>query len=427
MAFYKTLETVEVGPTGWSTGEDVFSTRMSIYLERPHLAPEYGGGETGALVGPAGTTQTLTFTAPEDLTLRRLLVYPSQTVDPTNNIMKVKQPAFIMGLQRLVVASGTGPDVGLDIYEGTGAAHMAVFDIRNVDASFDFDIRMEAGDVLEMDITVLADINPEPVTMIFNYDRGIDLLTAPKLLLGSPTPLSGLAFGQTLGTSGTATSRTLLVNNAPTTSELKIQEHRLSSAEGQSVTITGTPGGSASQYDSSLLTANDVRNSLFNVLTVTHPEVGGFLSKFNFSTFIGVGITIQRANVGVAGNYDLIESSNLLDFVFLGPTTGTSVPTTARMTDPSVGCNLIRLYAGSTISFSSSPFTTSYNGIHVPKLQINAVDVPIGGGLVNPDQSMIIGKKLNVPIDPGDTIDVFSKYEGTNPFGLLYLGVAERL
>ena len=84
MPFYKTLENLESGPVGYATEEDIFGTRIEKLLNKGQLSPEVPAGEITAAGGGPGTIQTLTFTAPEDLTIRKMVFFPPNRATAEN-------------------------------------------------------------------------------------------------------------------------------------------------------------------------------------------------------------------------------------------------------------------------------------------------------------------------------------------------------
>ncbi len=417
MPYYKTLETLETGPLTWNTEFDIFGTRLEKLLNRPHMTPEVPDGEITAVGGGLGSSQTLTFTAPEDLTIKNLVIYPLNRIATTSTTF-INEIALFLLLARMTVVSGTGPDVGVDCYEGLGRPPMAAFSVRNISFVPKLNIRMAAGDVLEIDIEGLTD-DFYAYSMVLTYEPGIEESVSPILFLGGTVaPISGGAVG-----GGTAASATLTVDVASTAETISFAKESSVTNSGLNSSIEGTPGGDSDRYNSTAGSATLIRDDIINVLTVTHSDTN-YWSDWTIAPSGGTGITFTRNDVGAGGNYDVIYSATS-DFTASIFTGGTSATITLPVASPTVDI-VITDIAAVTLSAFSSPFSSSVHGMEIVGIEIDSAPVPIGRGILPPIINRPSSKKVNVPVSAGQTIDLLLRYGGTDTVPIYTLIAAER-
>lgn len=418
MPFYKTLETLETGPLSYASEFEIFGTRLEKIINKPHMTPEVSDGEF--VVIPANsTTQTLTFTAPEDLTISNLILYPTAR-ESLANTTYLSDVTALLFMSRLSIVSGTGPDVGVPLYEGAGAACLSIFAIRNVAFAPKLDIRMAAGDVLEMDIT--SGLSAAfALSMAFTYEPEINNNVSPKLLLGGPTgPFGGGALG-----GGTAASATLTVNAASTTEPIQFIKNSSALTVGVNNTesIFGTPGGSSDAYNSTAGSATLIRDDIINVITNTHSSFG-FWNDWNITPSGATDIVFTRDDFGASGNYDIIFVDTP-DFTATTFTGGTSPTINISVSSPSINVNIKELFL-STISNLFSPSPNKFFTLEVVGIEVDSVGIPIGRGIFSPTINIPSVKKVNVPVTAGQTVDVLARNSSTTTVPVYLLIVAER-
>jgi hypothetical protein len=403
MSFLKTIENLKTGPLGWNAPEDIFSTQLGAILNKPHLAPEFGTGEMAVVSDPSGTTETLTFTAPETLTLRNLVIFPVSATTSGEPVY-VTDPSYLMTMGRLSVVSGTGPDVGLTLFEGTGAGGMGVFGIRNVDFAPKFNIRMDAGDVLELDVVSIA-AGRWTYAIIFTYERGIDSTVSPKRFIGgasSPT-FFGLVGGSV------AASATLTVAAAPTTDTVQfIPEPTFEFANITTPTLSGTSGGSSSEYDSDIAVITDLRD---DILTVLSNSANDFDDNWTFASSGSDAITVTRSNNGAGGNFDLMIPSGT-DLTVTSFSGGISPNVTVSALTPTSDYLITDIYAYFIEGATPHPATSYVHGFEIIDIEIDSSPITIGRACLPPQLSMVARKQVNVPVSSGQTVDIIARYSG---------------
>ena len=201
MPYYKNISDKKSGNPSYLSELDIFGTRLEKILSKPHLSPEYTDGDMGALILRSEITarpaKTLTFTAPEDLTIRKLLFFTySNALVVLKNIVFTNLNDIV--ISRIEVVSGTGPDVGLNIIDGSpGGIRANFFNLRSLDTTPELNIRANAGDVIEVEIAYgsipMSTLITTFVNCIFTYDPLIDNdVSSPTVILGIQTPIPEL-------------------------------------------------------------------------------------------------------------------------------------------------------------------------------------------------------------------------------------------
>ena len=196
MAFYRTIDTKESSVLTLRNQKDIYGTRMQDIVDKPHLSPEYSDGDMGAMTYPSGVTnqpiKTFTFTAPENLTIKRLLFFPYSNyfISPLSQENPIITMLNSLLVRRIEVVSGTGPEVGTNLISGdSGGICANIFSIRSVEFFPELNLRINSGDVIEIDICYRNFLNTAFQSLFVNpiltYNRGIqDSIVGPSSILG---------------------------------------------------------------------------------------------------------------------------------------------------------------------------------------------------------------------------------------------------
>lgn len=418
--FVNKLDSLKSGPISWEDSERIPLSDIGSLMNKKVLSPEWTSAESPLLRTDLGV-RTLTFTAPEDLTIQNLIFDIVVTPVTQTEVGSSQDFSHYVGLSRMRVVSGTGPDVGYDVFEGNSPASMGLFSRINLGMAPRLNIRMAAGDVLEMDVASGLTFGSTPggstpgnipLTMYFTYEEGIDLSLTRKKILGGQS-VSSTIFSQN-STAGTAASATITVLTAPATSRIAIQRAFIN--QGSSIgflddpdLLPGTGASGTNTYDNTIATVNGLRDNLVTVINDS-------ANQFDLWTAAPAGagtLSVTRNDVGASANYEFIDTGG--DFSGTQFSGGTSTSVGASAFTPTSNLIIKNIYYNSYSDVNPfgpilSPGQTRWHhGIEITGLEINGSPVSIGRSALPPMNTPIGKKIVNVPVNTGETIEIFGR------------------
>jgi len=403
----------ESGPVSWEDSEQIPLSDVNNLMNKKTLSPEWTSAES-PLMRTDSSTRTLTFTAPEDLTIQDLIFEVTASIITATSSGTAYDYSHFFVLESLSVVSGTGPDVGYDVFEGNSGAFMGMFSQRNIGMTPRLNIRMDEGDVLELELAqgITSSGTPGciPISMYFTYESGKDLsLTRKKILGGNAVET---AFTEDIS-AGVAASATITVNSAPATEDLDFQ--RLTENDGiifdlESILSSGAGTAGTNTYDSAAGTTTLLRDSIIDAI---NDSTNLFDDDWTASIGGAAIVTVTQNGAGASGNYDIIDTPGS-DFTVTAFTGGTSTSVGSFVFTPTVDIVLTNIYY--TVYSDVNPFGplispgyTWAHSIEITALEVDGVDVPIGRGSMPPMNTPMGNKHLNVPVSAGETIEVFAR------------------
>lgn len=400
------------GATTWvviGTGGSVSSVAQQT------LGPTLAIGEEQILQANGSTT--LTFVATEECTLRKLVFEPTVLEVGTTAAQIVENPAQNMSIDRLEVVSGTGPDVGRTLLEGGGVVGI-FFAAQNIANSPDLGIRLDAGDVVEIDVSERSN-NQVLFDVAFTWTPTYSA-TLPKRILGSA---AGPPFFAANIAGSNSSLGNLTVLAAPATAIITL------TPVGQSplnLTPAGGPRSSgANDYDNTIGTVTGLRDEIFAAFT---DPANQFTSLYNFiSGGVGVPdqIAIERLLPGAATNYDRVTTNQLAEFSTTIPSGGTSDEVTVAAVSPADNVTITDVYmarftGGLVPSNTYTPFAT-LSGLDVAgsPQALSVANTPA-------DTSRSLRQSVDIPVTAGQTIDVRARYGGPGTYVGAFMLVADQ-
>ncbi len=410
--YVKKLENLESGPVSWENSEEIPLSDIGSLLNKRTMSPEWSASET-ALIRTDAPAITMTFTAPEDLTIDRFVVELTSLSYTTTDTGTAFDYSHYMVLSRMTVISGTGPDVGYDIFEGNSAASLGMFSVRNIGMSPKLNIRMAAGDVLEMDLMqgisfggVPASL---PITSFFTYEPEIDFSVSPKKILGGESVATTF---NTVISAGTAASADITVLSAPATDTIdfnRIQSNNGLTFDASSNLVSGTGASGTNSYDNTAATLATLRDS---IIAAINDVSNDFDTDWTASPGGAAVVTVTNNSVGASGNYDVIETTG--DFSATAFTGGTSTPVGSFVFTPTVDIVLKNIYYSVFSDVNAfgpvvSPGYLSFHSVEITSVEIDGTPVPTGRGAYPPMGVPMGNKHLNVPVSAGETIEIFAR------------------
>jgi hypothetical protein len=396
-------------------------------------APVFPLGETMAttdspivpIVSPPAVARTITFTAPEDLTIRNLVFYTNLTTGGPDNV--VQNLCYGLSIGQLTVA-GSGPDVGSYV-DGFGIPGGLFSDFNLFNAPI-LNIRMAAGDTLTIPIYFIAGGDPVAYNAELLYTKGIDTGVKPKRFIGGPSaPMAAALF------SGTDASGVITVNAAAGMTPGDIIEienpyggsgAQLDPAGGQLTGVAGARTSGSNDFDVTVAGAVALRDEILAALS---DPANQWDADYTFVASGVSDITITRKSTGALGNTDSFTATlgvpaDLTLVPGTGNLSGGDSPITAfTMASPSVDTTLesIAFLQGATLGILSPDFSFPVP-IELTAFKVNTVadpTVPSKPANSNPNVANYISAAI--PVLSGDTLEIEGRAPQTPGLALFVL------
>lgn len=273
-------------------------------LARQRLAPTFG--DSTVLTVNQGGTLTLTFTAPKALTLKNLVFLPTQVLSGDVDNQYVDFSTLCL-LERLEVTAGTGPNVGSSFVEG-GGFPLGGFALQNVVYAPTFDIALDEGDTIEMDVTYAIPNGQAALDVFFTFVDG-QTDDDPSYFLSHAAPSTGVAV-----LPGDAATGLITVTGTPTSpgNTITVQSAYgglFGLAANIGGVLTGASGGGASganTWDTDVVGIENIRDE---ILAALQDGANNWDGEYTFAAVDTDQISVTRVLAGAIGNGDLFARS----------------------------------------------------------------------------------------------------------------------
>lgn len=395
----------------------------------PNLVLGEDEGPTGnsllPALGPGVVSGVMVFTAPEDLTIRRMVFRPTVNIAPLTTIFDLSNLILFADM----VVAGGGPDVG-SLVDGVGVP-AGMFSEFNIGSSPTLNIRMSAGDTLTIPCYNIAGQTQVP-TLAYSvqlfYDRGIDATVKPRRFVGVPAAPAIRLVLPTGPASGVIT-----VLTAPLAAGDVAVNLRSGMSDGFASLLTGlggnlvgvagarTPG--SNDFDATIGTTGAMAAEILAALS---DPANAWDAYWSFAAGPGPDdITATRKTSGAFGNADIFTSTTVPPGgIGLSPATGslaggTSAPISYTLATPSLDLTLDRLDVTASLTtqgqgYQKNPPLMQPVQTEFVDIEVNATSIgTVSPQAFNPDFSDAFDLELdNVPVLGGDTLDVLLRQPG---------------
>lgn len=403
------------GDSNWVDASTILSGgsgALEIILARPRLAPTTSNSYINSIT-PGGTTKTLSFTAPVDLTIMNALFWPiAITNGAVDNFTLNQAPLFSMG--RIEVMSGTGPNVGESFISGVGIP-AGCYAPENVTKTPSFNIQMDAGDVLEIDLIFIGGSTFGVYSIELTYDTGLSAEDPTYFIGGTVAPLAVATLSPDAAATGTIT-----ITGTPTTAgdTITIQGPFADFGDvstGVGGTLTGNAGGvGANTWDTDTVGITAIRDEILANLELGSNHWDG---DYTFAASGIDAITVTRAQAGAIGNADILQEvgANItVSGAFL--TGGTSPIVATTIAEPDYDLTVTSVFGINPVGATFNP-PTLYNAIsgYLTSITVNGIAAEFGPVTLIPPSTLSNQWECSFNVDAGDTIVV----NGRSPYGLI--------
>jgi hypothetical protein len=391
---------------------------LETILARPRLAPDTDNSYVNSIY-PASTAKTLTFTAPVDLTIKNALFWPVAISNGAVDNFQLNFAAFF-SFSRIEVVSGTGPNVGESFISGFGIP-CGCYTPENVTKTPEFNIQMDAGDVLEIDLYFIGGTTYGIYSIELTYDTGLSADDTTYFVGGTALPLAVATLAPSVAATGTITitGTPTAPGNTITISGPFDEFGNVSSGVGG--TLTGNAGGvGANTWDTDTVGIENIRDEILANLQSGSNNWDG---AYTFAAQSTNAIVVTRVPVGAVGNADIFLKSGANISVSSSMLTGGTspiVPTT--MATPDVDLTITSVFGLNPVGATFNP-PVQYNANqgYFTSITVNAVAVEFGPVTLQPSNAYSSIWECSFDADAGDTIVV----NGRAPGGiLLYFAMA---
>jgi hypothetical protein len=376
------------------------------------LSPTLAIGDETIL--QANGTDTFSFTATEDCTLKQLIFEATAVNVGTTAAQYVQNNGQNVSIDRIEVVSGTGPDVGRTLLDGTGVSAL-FFTSQNLPIVPELNIRLDAGDVVEIDLTERSN-NQASLQFAWTYESGYSGSVLPKRILGGLAP-SPFFANNIVGAAGSAAS--LTVASSPAGAIVSITPALESTLN---LSPAGGPRSSGSNdYDNTLGTVTAIRDDM---LAAFQDPANAFAGTYSFAANGADGIDITRNATGAMTNYDEIGSNDASVTVtpFSG---GTSDIITTAGSAPSSDVTITDVYMGLTFGGN-----VPRDG-RLPFAELTGIDIASSATEMAParvpgDSSRALRQQVNETALTGASIEVRARYGGPGAYPASFMIVANQ-
>lgn len=387
---------------------------LAEILNKPSIAPDVADDYVQVVRNAdAGVPITLTFTAPEDCTLRNLLFDATASLLNNNNEpLGTLNISGLFQLNRFEVTAGTGPNVGMTVLTapaaGPGVAGLpcAAFTIQNALQAPTLDLALAQGDTFEIDIVYFGGDDDGVFNIFLTYDRAIDSSAVPTHFI---TP-SVLASVGALNVAATGTIQ-VLATPVPAGDDIRLAntyaggafDFDLPFAGGNLRSVAGPRTSGSNDFNGSLGTVTAIRDDMLAALQDTS---NNWEQWYDAVASGADSIIVTRKPPGSIGNSDTMTTASAamgVSGMSGGLSPSQNIPFLAAPFDLNIqGVAATRFsFGGTTVPEFYNPFPPL-----IDEFLVNGSPSTWGPAYLRTSASALFRGEANVDVAGGDALSI---------------------